>query len=195
MSESDELIIHTDGASRGNPGDAAFAYTIERDGEEIIEEAGCLGKMTNNQAEYTALVRALEHALQLGPKHRVVIYSDSELMVKQMRGEYKVKNEELRDLYQQASRIAQQFTGRVRLEHVRRGDNRRADQLCNEALDGKREASPEALLREHSARQGNLHEEAIQCLTKAQAQPSPELVWKSLVAILERHGMRLPSRK
>lgn len=195
MSESDELIIHTDGASRGNPGDAAFAYTIERDGEEIIEEAGCLGKMTNNQAEYTALVRALEHALQLGPKHRVVIYSDSELMVKQMRGEYKVKNEELRDLYQQASRIAQQFTGRVRLEHVRRGDNRRADQLCNEALDGKREASPEALLREHSARQGNLNEEAIRCLTNAQAQPSPELVWKSLVAILERHGMRLPSRK
>ena len=66
MAESSLLTIYTDGASRGNPGAAAYAYVIERDGELLIEEADCLGQMTNNQAEYTALVRALEHALELG---------------------------------------------------------------------------------------------------------------------------------
>src|SRR5829696_6562079 len=96
------LTIHTDGASRGNPGAAAFAYVISGLDGSPIEEAGCLGQMTNNQAEYTALVRALEHALRLGPQHRLVINADSELMVKQMKGEYKVKNAELRDLYDRA---------------------------------------------------------------------------------------------
>src|SRR5271166_5152571 len=108
MSEPALLSIHTDGASRGNPGDAAFAYTIARDGLPTIEEAGCLGRVTNNQAEYTALVRALEHALRLGPDNRLLIHSDSELMVKQMRGEYKVKNEDLRDLYEQARKHVKQ---------------------------------------------------------------------------------------
>ena len=96
------LTIHTDGASRGNPGAAAYAYVIARDGQPPIEEADCLGRMTNNQAEYTALVRALEHALELGTHHRLLIHSDSELMVKQMNGEYRVKNEELRGLYEEA---------------------------------------------------------------------------------------------
>src|SRR5262245_64810466 len=109
MPEPSELIIHTDGASRGNPGAAAFAYVISRDGESDIEEAGCLGQMTNNQAEYEALVRALEHALRLGSDHYLVVNSDSELMVKQMRGEYKVKNEDLKDLYASARRLAGQF--------------------------------------------------------------------------------------
>ena len=71
MPEPTVLSIHTDGASRGNPGDAAFAYVISRDGEPPIEEADCLGQMTCNQAEYTALIRALEHALELGANHRV----------------------------------------------------------------------------------------------------------------------------
>ena len=81
------LTIHTDGASRGNPGEAAYAYVIARDGAPPIEEAGRLGLMTNNQAEYTALVKALEHAAELGTHHRLLIHSDSELMVKQMRGD------------------------------------------------------------------------------------------------------------
>jgi ribonuclease HI len=131
------LTIHTDGAARGNPGPAAYAYVIARDGAAPIEECGCLGTMTNNQAEYTALVRALEHAARLGHGHALVIHSDSELMVKQMRGEYRVKNEDLRDLYQQASRLSRQFAA-VTYRHVRREQNRRADELCNEALDGKR---------------------------------------------------------
>ncbi|HTU91534.1 MAG TPA: ribonuclease HI family protein [Gemmataceae bacterium] len=138
MPETTVLTIHTDGASRGNPGDAAYAYVISRDDQPPIEEADCLGQMTNNQAEYIALVRALEHALELGPHHRLIIHSDSELMVKQMNGEYRVKNEELRGLYEQACTLRRRFEGPVTIRHVRREQNKRADQLCNEALDGKR---------------------------------------------------------
>ena len=138
MAEAAVLSIHTDGASRGNPGEAAFAYIISRDDEPPIEEADCLGQMTCNQAEYTALVRALEHALELGAHHRVLVHSDSELMVKQMNGEYRVKNEDLRGLYEQACALRKRFEGPVTIRHVRREQNKRADQLCNEALDGKR---------------------------------------------------------
>lgn len=138
MDEATVLTIYTDGASRGNPGEAAFAYVINRDDQPTIEGAGRLGQMTNNQAEYTALVRALEHALELGPQHRLLVHSDSELMVKQMNGEYRVKNEDLRDLYEQACALRRRFEGPVTIQHVRREQNKRADQLCNEALDGKR---------------------------------------------------------
>src|SRR5207253_4288729 len=96
MAELPLLTIHTDGAARGNPGPAAYAYVIAREGQPPVEEAGLLGETTNNQAEYIALVKALAHALDLGAQHRVVVHSDSELMVKQLNGEYRVKNEELR---------------------------------------------------------------------------------------------------
>ena len=145
------LTIHTDGASRGNPGAAAFAYVIAGVGEEDVEEGGCLGRMTNNQAEYTALVKSLEHALELVPEARIVLHSDSELMVKQMRGEYRVKNEELRPLYEQASALVARFKAGVTFRHVRRGDNSRADALCNQALDGKLEPSARALLARYAA--------------------------------------------
>src|SRR6476659_4118674 len=113
------LTIYTDGASRGNPGAAAFSYVIGGADGSPIEEAGCLGQMTNNQAEYTALVRALEHALRLGPAHRLLVHSDSELMVRQMKGEYKVKNEELRPMYERARDLADRFEGGVVFQHVR----------------------------------------------------------------------------
>ena len=134
MNAADVLTIHTDGAARGNPGPAAFAYVIARDGAPPIEENGCLGRMTNNQAEYTALVRALEHALRVGAEHRVLVKSDSELMVKQMRGEYRVKNEALRGLFLEASRLVRQL-GSVEFRHVKRAHNELADRLVNEALD------------------------------------------------------------
>jgi ribonuclease HI len=137
MDKPTVLTIYTDGASRGNPGAAAYAFVIHCDGQPAIEEADCLGQMTNNQAEYTALVRALERALQLGQHHRVIIHSDSELMVKQMNGEYRVKNEELRSLYEQACALRRRFEGPVTIRHVRREQNKRADQLCNDVLDGK----------------------------------------------------------
>jgi ribonuclease HI len=160
MAEPALLTIHTDGASRGNPGPAAFAYVIARDGEEPIEEAGKLGRMTNNQAEYLALVRALEHSLELGDHHRVVVHSDSELLVKQMKGEYRVKNADLRDLYEEASALCGRFKEAVDFRHVRREDNRRADALGNEALDGLREPTPRASNTPRAAESGPLAERA-----------------------------------
>jgi ribonuclease HI len=201
MPEPDLLTIHTDGASRGNPGAAAFAYVISRPGQAPIEAHGCLGRMTNNQAEYTALVRALEHALRLGADHRVLVKSDSELMVKQMRGEYKVKNDDLRDLYQQARELVRRFTGGVSLQHVRREQNKRADQLCNEALDGAagRRAAAQRIdparladVEEDEPITLSLHDEAAAVLDLAEAQPNGATVWWRLVEVLQRHGIRLP---
>ena len=184
------LTIHTDGASRGNPGAAAFAYVIARPDESPIEQGGCIGEMTNNQAEYTALVRALEHALRLGPEHRLHIHADSELMVKQMRGEYKVKNAELRDLYERARDLAEKFTGGVVYTHIRRELNKRADALCNEALDGKR--GPQNRPAPKAAARPLLHQQAIECLREAAAYPTAEEVWERLVKILKQHRIELP---
>jgi ribonuclease HI len=202
MEEPSVLTIHTDGASRGNPGAAAYAYVIARDGKLLFEEAGCLGQMTNNQAEYTALVKALEHALELGSDQRLLIHSDSELLVKQMNGEYRVKNEELRDLYEQAQRLVRRFTGPVTIRHVRRGQNSRADALCNEALDGLREPTPRASDFAPAPLKGKrqvenlpherLREEALACLRQAGA-AKPESTWEELEGILKRHGVRLPA--
>jgi len=200
MAESAVLTIHTDGASRGNPGEAAFAYVITRDGQPPIEEAGCLGSMTNNQAEYIALVRALEHALKLGAEHRVIVNSDSELMVKQMNGEYRVKNEELRDLYEQARALRKRFEGPVTIRHVRRAENKRADELCNLALDGKSRTKPAEF--EKSAPALSLHDEAVACLCEAALVwssganvPTPEQVWRQLVELLKRRGVNVPVNK
>jgi ribonuclease HI len=207
MSDYPVLTIHTDGASRGNPGSAAFAYVISRAGEPPIEEAGCLGQMTNNQAEYTALVRALEHALELGAAHRVVLHSDSELMVKQMNGEYRVKNEELRDLYEEAQRLRKCFQGPVAIRHVRRAQNSRADALCNEALDGRRpppaprapRPAPPAAPEKPSAPPPSLRAEALSCLRRAAnawsagGGPSVEEVWQHLTELLAKHGGTLPT--
>jgi ribonuclease HI len=196
MAEPAQLIIHTDGASRGNPGPAAYAYRIERDGEPDVEEAGCLGRMTNNQAEYTALVRALEHALELGPEHPVLVRSDSELLVKQMNGQYRVKDEGLRDLYEEARDLVRRFRGPVTIRHVRREQNARADALCNEALDGLREPMPRAPFAKPPPAPAapSLRDEALACLRKAGAGPSAEQVWEELAAVLRRHGVPLGGR-
>jgi ribonuclease HI len=186
MAELAQLTIHTDGAARGNPGSAAYAYVIVREGQPPIEEAGLLGETTNNQAEYTALVKALEHALDLGRQHRVVVHSDSELMVKQLNGEYRVKNGELRPLYEEAMQLQRQFTGGVSFVHVRRAQNQRADELCNEALDGKRGCTrPKAT----APKQSDLEERAVNLLREAGA-VSPREVWQRLLALLREHEAR-----
>jgi ribonuclease HI len=196
VSRENLLTIHTDGAARGNPGPAAYAYTIERDGEDEIAEADVLGEVTNNQAEYTALVKALEHAAELGSDARVVVHSDSELMVKQLNGEYRVKNEDLRPLYEEAKRLIRHFPHGVTFRHVRREQNRRADQLCNEALDGLRVSTrletprrpPSALpVQEKKKRQG-VRDEALAIL-RAAGVDSPEKVWKELVGLLREHWL------
>jgi ribonuclease HI len=132
---SDTATMHIDGASRGNPGPAAYAVVLARPGHPTIEIADTIGKATNNVAEYTALVEGLELATELGVK-QLVVFSDSELMVKQMNGEYKVKHPDMLPLYQEAKRLVSGLT-KFTITHVRRENNKRADEIGNDALDGR----------------------------------------------------------
>ena len=126
--------LFTDGGSRGNPGPAAYAFVLESvDGTVLDARGEAIGVATNNVAEYSALVAGLERAAEVGVDELEVV-SDSELMVKQMRGEYKVKNRALQDLFLDASRLARKV-GRVTYTAVRREQNELADSLVNEALD------------------------------------------------------------
>jgi len=126
--------LFTDGGSRGNPGPAAFGYVLEaEDGTILASHGEAIGVATNNVAEYSALIAGLARAaeLQVG---EVEVVSDSELLVKQMTGEYRVKNEALRELSLQAARHAR-AVGKVTYTAVRREKNKEADRLVNEALD------------------------------------------------------------
>jgi ribonuclease H / adenosylcobalamin/alpha-ribazole phosphatase len=126
--------LWTDGGARGGPGVAAFAYVLEAaDGTVLAAHGEAIGVATNNVAEYSALVAGLEKAVELAVGELEVV-SDSELMVKQMRGEYRVKNEALRELSLRAGRLAREL-GSVRYTAVRREHNELADRLVNEALD------------------------------------------------------------
>jgi ribonuclease HI len=126
--------LSTDGGARGNPGPAAYAYVLEADDGTVLAAHGeAIGVATNNVAEYSALVAGLEKAVELSVGELEVI-SDSELMVKQMRGEYKVKNAALRDLSVRAARLARELDA-VTYTAVRREQNELADRLVNEALD------------------------------------------------------------
>ena len=126
--------LSTDGGARGNPGPAAYGYVLETDDGTVLDARGeKIGVATNNVAEYRALVAGLERALESGVDELEVV-SDSELLVKQMRGEYKVKNAALRELSLEAARLARQL-GTVTYKAVRREHNELADSLVNEALD------------------------------------------------------------
>lgn len=128
--------LFTDGGARGNPGPAASAFVLEDEHGEVLDARGdAIGVATNNVAEYTALLNGLARAQELGVTELEVV-SDSELMVKQMRGEYKVKNAALIDLSLEASRRARAI-GRVTYTAVRREHNVLADRLVNQALDGR----------------------------------------------------------
>ena len=126
--------LSTDGGARGNPGPAAFAYVLEADDGTVLAAHGeTIGVATNNVAEYRGLIAGLEKARELRVQE-VEVVSDSELMVKQMRGEYRVKNAALADLKARAERAADRV-GRVTYRAVRREHNTLADSLVNEALD------------------------------------------------------------
>ncbi|MBI4886029.1 MAG: ribonuclease HI family protein [Acidobacteria bacterium] len=131
-------VANIDGGSRGNPGPAGYGVRIERDDASVVELKESVGIATNNVAEYRGLIAALAWAVQHGVS-RLHVRSDSLLLVKQMCGEYRVKNQGLQPLWAQARRLAQQV-GDVRFEHVRRELNGEADRLANEAMD---EASTE----------------------------------------------------
>jgi ribonuclease HI len=129
-----KATLYTDGGARGNPGPAAYAFVLEAEDGTVLEAKGeTIGLATNNVAEYSALVAGLERAAEAGV-HELEVVSDSELLVKQMRGEYRVKNEALQELFLEASRLARKV-GKVSYRAVRREDNELADSLVNEALD------------------------------------------------------------
>jgi ribonuclease HI len=126
--------LSTDGGARGNPGPAAFGYVLEtEDGTVLAAHGETIGVATNNVAEYRALVEGLRKAGEL-QVDEVEVVSDSELLVRQMSGDYKVKNEALRRLYEEATELADRMK-KVTYTAVRREHNELADRLVNEALD------------------------------------------------------------
>ena len=128
--------LFTDGGARGNPGPAAYGFVLEaEDGTVLAAEGVAIGVATNNVAEYSGLVAGLRRAIELSVPE-VEVVSDSELMVKQLRGEYRVKNEALRQLFVEATRLARELQ-RVEYRHVKRAHNELADRLVNEALDAE----------------------------------------------------------
>jgi ribonuclease HI len=128
--------LFTDGGARGNPGPAAYGFVLEdEDGDVLAAHGEAIGVATNNVAEYSALLAGLARAAELGVDELEVV-SDSELMVKQLNGEYRVKNAALQDLFLEASRLARKLP-RVTYRHVRREHNELADRLVNEALDAE----------------------------------------------------------
>lgn len=140
--KSRSFVINIDGASRGNPGPAAAAWVIRdaSDGQVVIEEGLRLGEETNNRAEYLALLFALEDALLLSAEE-VTVRSDSELLVRQMEGTYRVKNPGLKGFYERARRLAASFR-KFRIEYVPREENLDADRAANSALDAGKTRPP-----------------------------------------------------
>lgn len=129
------LTVHIDGGARGNPGPAAAGVVVRcgDDGVSLREAGYFLGRATNNQAEYSALIHALEAAAEL-EADEVDVFSDSELLVRQMSGQYRVRNAALRPLFERARQLAGRF-GRFALRHIPREQNTEADRLVNQAIN------------------------------------------------------------
>ena len=132
---TDKLVIYTDGASRNNPGEAGAGVFIMQDDEPGARIARYLGTATNNVAEYTAAIIGLEHAVKLEVT-RVKLFADSELLVKQLNGQYRVKNEGLKPLYNRAKELIAKI-GSVEVQYIPRAQNSEADALANKAIDEK----------------------------------------------------------
>ncbi len=132
----EKIIAHIDGGSRGNPGPAAAGFILtDAAGAQLQARGVFLGRTTNNVAEYTGLIKALDAAAQLGAK-QLAVFSDSELLVRQINGQYKVKSDLIRPLFEQAISLLAQFAG-WQVRHVPREKNARADKLVNQALDAR----------------------------------------------------------
>ena len=129
-----KLLIKTDGRSQGNPGPAAIGAIIkDEQGKLIASISQAIGRATNNQAEYRAIIAALKEAIELGAE-QVDIRSDSELIVEQINRRYRVKNAALKPLYQQVKQLQSQLKG-FTITHIPRQQNREADSLAGKALD------------------------------------------------------------
>ena len=129
------ISVYIDGASRGNPGDAGIGIIAKEGSKTIFELAEYIGKSTNNVAEYMALIRALEEILIIGKKEAHFV-SDSELLVRQVNGQYRVKDETLKVLHSQAGKLINKFT-KFSIEHKRREKNKKADGLANKGIDSR----------------------------------------------------------
>jgi len=153
----DKIVAYTDGGSRGNPGPAAAGYCIKNSaGTQLQAKAFFLGRTTNNVAEYTALVKALEAARQIGAK-QLTVFSDSELLVRQINGRYKVKSEQIMPLFQEAAKLLDNFDN-WKIQHITRDKNKQADKLVNQALNLKSDVEnlPESAVNEKNIRLGVL---------------------------------------
>ena len=134
----EKIIIHTDGGSRGNPGPAAAGFILtDPTGNQLQAKAFFLPPTTNNMAEYTGVVKALEAAKRIGAK-QLMILSDSELLVKQVNGEYKVKSEQIRPLFRKTVNLLNEFEN-WKVQHITREENKEADLLVNRALNLKQD--------------------------------------------------------
>ena len=130
-----KLMMYSDGACRGNPGPSSIGVVLLDEAGEVVEEISrTIGRHTNNHAEYEAIRAGLERAAELGATS-VHVRADSQLAVRQLMGQYRVKNEKLRPLFEAVKALEDEFPRGVRYEHVRREYNTRADALANEALD------------------------------------------------------------
>ncbi|MBN1162890.1 ribonuclease HI family protein [Patescibacteria group bacterium] len=129
-----KLKLYTDGGARGNPGPAAIGIVIRDDNSKIIKELGLyIGSATNNDAEYKALIKGLEECINLGATN-VECVLDSELVVKQLNGEYKVKNTRLKEYWREIKRLESKLS-EIEYRHVKRTENKNADALVNQVLD------------------------------------------------------------
>ncbi|MFH1361997.1 MAG: ribonuclease HI family protein [bacterium] len=128
-----KLTIYTDGAARGNPGPAGIGILIKQADKIIAEISDYIGETTNNIAEYSAFIRGLEEAAKLKAKE-VSVFCDSELLVKQIKGEYRVKNQGLRPLFARAKALLDNFD-KFSLKHIPREQNKEADALANRGID------------------------------------------------------------
>lgn len=136
-----KIVIHTDGGARGNPGPAAIGVVIAAEGEEVIEFGEYVGEQTNNWAEYEALIRALQTAHEkLGEKFKdadVEIRMDSQLVVRQIEGTYKVKEPTLKEKHAHATKLLEEYAPGAHFTHVPREENAAADALVNSTLDAQ----------------------------------------------------------
>jgi phosphoribosylglycinamide formyltransferase-1 len=141
---ADKIIVHIDGGSRGNPGPAAAAFILsDSAGNQLQAKAFFLGKTTNNVAEYTGLIKALEAAKEIGTE-QLIVYSDSELLVRQVTGKYKVRSEQIRPLFQLASDLLGHFNS-WDVRHITRDKNKQADSLVNQALNLEHDVVSESM--------------------------------------------------
>lgn len=134
-----KATLHTDGGARGNPGPAGIGFVLAIENREPVEYGEYIGETTNNQAEYKALLAGLRRALDEAVTD-LACYLDSELVVKQVNGEYRIKNEELKPLAREVQDMAKQFP-KITFQHVRREKNSGADKLVNKAIDATKKSA------------------------------------------------------